>query len=317
MGQHNVKIFSYFGRKQQAQENTRPLECAHDGREQNIRADNSGSMLSARRNAARTTELKIDAIESDMSRQLDDNLNLNVNVNGATDTLDTVRLKAWVGTEFGAFKNSRQPLDVPTEILFDNRLPEAAFATSAAALPTPLIEEAAILFANDRQTLAEQLLQNAILETTTTDAIEHAYLLLFDLYQLGEQQQKFDSLANDYIIRCEASPPEWRGPTQQMPFAASASGQSEQFVMPQLVTGDAGQLLEAIHAFAAGRDTIVIDCAHLNRIDFSASRQLLAGLVPLARKGKILEFHAVNHPVAALLNVMGLHEIASIIARKG
>lgn len=308
-----MKIFSFFGRKQQAQENTRPLESAHDGREKNIRADNSGSMLSARRNAARTTELKIDAIESAMSRQLDDS----PSVHGTSDILETVRAKAWAGTECSTFKDSQQLLDVPTEILFDNRLPDAAFATAAAMLPTPLIEEAAILFANGQQARAEQLLQNAILEANPTDAIEHVYLLLFDLYQLGGQQQKFDSLANDYIIRCETSPPEWRGQTQQMLSAASASSQPEQFVMPQLVSGDARQLLEEIYAFAAEREIIMIDCSHLMRIDFSASRQLLAGLVPLAKNGKILELHAVNQPVAALLNVMGLHEIASIIARKG
>ncbi|MGV8891831.1 MAG: STAS domain-containing protein [Burkholderiaceae bacterium] len=313
-----MKIFSFFSRKQQAQENTRPQGSAHDGREKNIRVNSqvehigdnkSSSVLFARRNAARTTKLKIDAIESAMSRQLDDN----PSVNGTSDILKTVRAKAWAS----AVKNSRQLLDTPTEILFDNRPPDAAFATVSAALPTPLIEEAAILFANDQQALAEQLLQNAILEKTPADEIEHAYLLLFDLYQLGGQQEKFDSLVNDYIVRCETSPPEWRAPTQQMPSAASASSQSEQFVMPQLVTGDARQLLEAIQAFAAEREIIMIDCSHLNRIDFSASRQLLAGLVPLAKNGKILEFHAVNQPVAALLNVMGLHEIASIIARKG
>ncbi len=313
-----MKIFSFLGKKQLSKKNTLQRESVHDRREKSVLANNNngGSMLYDRRNAARTTELKIDAIESAMSRQLDDN----PSVNDTSDILDTVRIKAWASTELGAFKNSQQLLDVPTEILFDNRLPDAAFTTTAAMLPTPLIEEAAILFANDQQAQAEQLLQNAILKTTTTNEAEHAYLLLFDLYQLGGQQQKFDSLANDYIVRCETSPPEWRGPTPHMPSAASAAsadGQSEQFVMPQLVAGDVRQLLEAIHAFAAGRDTIMIDCSHLNRIDFSASRQLLTGLVSLAKNGKKLEFHAVNHPVGALFYVMGLHEIASIIARKG
>ncbi|MGV8897915.1 MAG: STAS domain-containing protein [Burkholderiaceae bacterium] len=317
-----MKIFSFFGRRQQAQDNTRPLASAYDGREKNILANSqvehidnnkSSSVLSARRNAARTTELKIDAIESAMSRQLDDN----PSINGTSDILKTVRAKAWASTEFSAVKSSQQLLDMPTEILFDNRLPDTDFATAAAALPTPLIEEAAILFANDQQALAEQLLQNAILKTTLADEVEDAYLLLFDLYQLSGQQEKFDSLVNDYIVRCETSPPEWRAATQQKPFAASASREPEQFVMPQLVTGDARQLLEAIQDFAAEREIIMLDCSHLNRIEFSASRQLLAGLLPLAKNGKILEFHAVNQPVAALLNVMGLHEIARIIARKG
>ncbi|NMM26589.1 MAG: STAS domain-containing protein [Glaciimonas sp.] len=461
----NVKFFSLFGKKPPPQVDTQ----AGDAR---VRADSTENMRANgqverggrthydRRKVARATELKIDAIESAMSLQLDDNPRTN-------GKAGIVSAKSRAGTESSGFKSTMQLLDAPTEILFDNGVPGAVF-TMAATLPTPLIEEAAILFANDQQALAEHLLQNAIMEATPTAEVEHAYLLLFDLYQLSSQQQKFDSLTTDYISRFESSPPAWCDRTQQVPSAAPASSQPyvifskaldadsatqieraqqlsaahqilrldfsriretapagcalllqllhslrrsghdlilsgapelveriqstlrvgrrdasaapwllllellrllgrkqafeessieycitfeisppdfeaprplspsahlpqagdggelapaasrpEHFLMPDIVTGDIRQLLEAITAFAAERETIVIDCSRLNRIDVSASGQLLTGLVPLTSSGKIIEFHEVNYPVAALLNVMGLQEIARIIPHNG
>lgn len=311
-----MKFFSLFGKKQQQAETLAENAHACDGSGENMRANSQaesvGNPQFERRKVARATELKIDAIESAMSLQLDGSSR----THGNSDSLGAVSAKERAGNELHAFGNTLQQLEAPTQILFDNRFAGAAFAL-APTLPTPLIEEAAILFANDQQALAELLLQNAMLDATPPAEAEHACLLLFDLYQFGGQRQKFDSLSADYIGRFENAPPAWRDPAQQVRSAAPALDQPDHFPMPELVTGDIRQLLEAISAFSAGRTTVAIDCSRLNRIDFDASRQLLAGLVPLARNGKILEFHAVNHPVAALLNVMGLNEIASIIARKG
>ncbi|MEO6354574.1 MAG: STAS domain-containing protein [Oxalobacteraceae bacterium] len=478
-----MKIFSLFNKKQQTQAST-PAESAHarDASGKNIRANsqaelsiNAQSAQSDRRSAARATELKIDAIESAMSLQLD-------GPPRANRTSSTTADRGRVNTKVSAsFRNTVQLIDASTEILFNDGRPDDAIAL-ADTLPSPIIEEAAILFANDQQTQAERLLENAILQATPADQDEHAYLLLFDLYQLGGRQQAFDSLSNDYIIRFETSPPAWRDSIQQAPqlqpalpetpasnppivvfpkvldadsaqqiahaqqqvsllgaahqvlqldlshirqtdpggcaamlqflyslhqtghvlvllgaptliehfqstlqtgqrdsgggaeswllllellrlsnreqefeessieycitfeisppaFEAprrpsttagegrtsgltsaaqtAATSLTERFAMPNLVIGDTKQLTEAIIAFAAERETVIIDCTQLNRIDFSASGQLLTGLVPLASDGKIIEFHQVNHPVAALLNVMGLKEIARIIPHKG
>ncbi|NMM37434.1 MAG: STAS domain-containing protein [Glaciimonas sp.] len=460
-----MKFFSLFGKKPPPADTQAGDAPIRAGSAENLRAhsqvERGGRIHYDRRKVARATELKIDAIESAMSLQLDDN----PRINGKAGILSA---KSRAGAESNGFKSTMQLLDTPTEILFDNGgLPGAPFAM-AATLPAPLIEEAAILFANDQQALAEHLLQTAILEATPTADVEHAYLLLFDLYQLSSQQQRFDSLSTDYISRFKSSPPTWCDRTRQVPSAAPDSNQPyvvfsraldadsatqieraqqlsavhqvlrldfsriretapagcalllqllhslrrsghdlilsgapelveriqstlqvgrrdasaapwllllellrllgrkqefeessieycitfeisppdfeapkppslpvhlprtgeigesapaasrpERFVMPDIVTGDIRQLLEAITVFAAERETIVIDCSHLNRIDFNASGQLLTGLVPLANSGKIIEFHEVNYPVAALLNVMGLQEIAHIISHNG
>lgn len=461
-----MNIFSFFSKKQQMQAEDAP---APDGGK-NLPADSPDQRSGAadRRSAARATELKIDAIESAMSLQLDGDLR----------APGTARARGRTDAEAGGFSNTVPLMDASTEILFDDGLPSDAIAP-AATLPTPIVEEAAILFANGQQALAEQLLEHAILQAAPCAHDEHAHLLLFDLYQLSGRQQAFDSLSTDYISRFETSPPAWRDSAQQVPSAAPASGppgvvfpavldggsarqiaraqtlsaahrilqldfspiretdpdgcalllqllyslhksghdlvlpgapelveqlrctrqagpggagaahwllllellrllnreqefedssieyciafeisppafeaprppsslaplaekggvlsryapssltsggqtaaagQPERFAMPELVAGDTRQLIEAIAAFAAERETVVIDCSRLNRIDFSASGQLLTGLVPLAGNGRMIEFHDVNHPVAALLNVMGLKEIARIIPHKG
>lgn len=470
-----MKIFSLFSKKQQTQADT-PVEDARDsgnGMRADSQGERSGNGHSDRRSAARATELKIDAIESAMSLQLDAELRPN-----PTPAPGTVRARGQADTEAGRFSNTVPRMDASTEILFDDGLPNDAIAL-ATTLPTPIVEEAAILFANGQQALAEQLLENAILHAAPSAHDQHAHLLLFDLYQLSGQQQAFDNLSTGYISRFETSPPAWRDSAQLVPSAAPASsqpsvvfaavldgdsaqqiahaqllsaahrvlqldlsrirktdpdgcalllqlllrlhksghdlvlpgapelveylqstlqagrsdasaapwllllellrllnreqefeessieyciafeisppafeapkppstlvplagqggvlsryapfalvssgqtaaaGQPERFAMPDLVAGDTRQLIDAIVAFAAERETVVIDCSQLNRIDFTASGQLLTGLVPLAGNGKMIEFHDVNHPVAALLNVMGLKEIARIIPHKG
>lgn len=431
-----MKIFSFFGKKPRTQDNSQPETVRASN--QTERSDNS-SARSNQRNIARATELKIDAIELAMSLHLDRD-------HCGKDQPDR------------AFQNTVPLTEVPTEILFDDAPHGSGMLT--ATLPTPVIEEAAILFANNQQALAEQLLQNAILEAAPAPHAEHAYLLLFDLYHISCQRQAFDKLATDYINRFETSPPTWRDAVPQTapiapaaahpgvafpaaldgncttqveraqqlsaasqvlrldfsrihtidatgcalllqlllslhksshdlilpgapalighlksilrtePPAASAApwllllellrllnreqefeessieyciafeisppafeapkvqvaltgvqnspaSPNDRFMMPTNVAGDMLQLIESIAEFAAGRDTVVIDCSLLNRIEFSASGQLLTGLVPLAGNGKAIEFHEVNYLVAALLNVMGLKEIARIIPHKG
>lgn len=446
-----MKIFPLFGKKQAQADTPAEDARARDGDEKDRRAHGpvgpSCNPQFDRRSVARATELKIDAIESAMSLHLD----------GTAGTSGPVSTKGRSGTQAGIFQNTVPLMDVPTEILFDDGPPDGAVA---AALPPPAIEEAAILYANDQQVLAEQLLQDAITEATPATHAKHAYLLLFDLYQLSGQQQAFDSLSTGYISRFETSPPAWRDSTRQVTPAAPAANlpsvifpavlgsnsapqveraqqlsaannllrldfsriretdpagcalllqllhslrssghdlilpgapqlierikatlqagrrdasaapwllllellrllnreqefeessieycitfeisppafeapraraiaaavpnpaasQPESFLMPNLVAGDIRQLLKAIIAFAVGRETVAIDCSQLNRIDFSSSGQLLTGLVPLADSGKIIEFHGVNYPVAALLDVMGVKEIARIIPYKG
>lgn len=311
-----MKIFSFFDKKQAGRDSTE-LEDTRARREKNMHANSQGARnsttLSDQRNAARATELKIDEIESAMTLHLD----LDPRLTGATSAtaVTTTRKNGGAGS---AFQHTKQRKEVSTEILFDDAS-RGSTIMRGEILPTPVIEEAAILFANNQAALAERLLQKAILEAPSEVHVEHAYLLLFDLYRIGGQQQAFDSLAANYIALFETSPPAWRNssqPTLAPLQQISAVIHTHHFVMPDIVAGNTQPLIEAIIAFAAERSIVVIDCSQLNHIDFSACGKLLTGLVALAANDKIIEFHQVSHLVAALLNVMGLKEIARIIPRK-
>jgi ABC-type transporter Mla MlaB component len=87
-------------------------------------------------------------------------------------------------------------------------------------------------------------------------------------------------------------------------------------MMPVLIEGRLEELLAQIQTHASSYNPTFIDCSRLIRVDFNAAGQLINGLLPLIGQGKKIEFHEVNHLVAALFKVMGLQDVVSIYPRK-
>ena len=79
----------------------------------------------------------------------------------------------------------------------------------AAAQDVPLLEEAAILFANGQSTLVEHILRDAIDADDLGNATLTAWAMLFDLYQITGDQLQFENLSIAYASRFETSPPAW------------------------------------------------------------------------------------------------------------
>jgi len=92
-----VNIFSFFSKKQQMQADMRAEDApAPDGgKSMGANSPDQRSGAADRRSAARATELKIDAIESAMSLQLDADLR----------APGTVRARGRTGAEAGGFSN--------------------------------------------------------------------------------------------------------------------------------------------------------------------------------------------------------------------
>jgi ABC-type transporter Mla MlaB component len=82
------------------------------------------------------------------------------------------------------------------------------------------------------------------------------------------------------------------------------------------VEGRIDNLILAIAAYSDEHCPAIIDCSQLTRVDFTAAGRLLTGLAPFCGKGRILEFHNVNHLVSELFKVIGLQDIACIVPRK-
>ena len=88
-------------------------------------------------------------------------------------------------------------------------------------------------------------------------------------------------------------------------------------MMPTAIEGKIAPLINQITAKAENLNPLILDCSKLERVEFSASAELLNGLAPIAAKrGMTIEFRDVNYLVMMLFNAMGLKNIASITLRK-
>ncbi|WGG50226.1 STAS domain-containing protein [Rugamonas sp. DEMB1] len=140
------------------------------------------------------------------------------------------------------------------------------------------------------------------------------WLLLLELLQLLGREKDFEECAMDYCVTFEVSPPSYAAAPKVATAAPQPSAAAaERFVLPALVGGaDAAALLAAVRGYAEDRGGLVFDCSRLARIEFGAAHQLVAALQALAAAGKKLELRDLNHPVAALLRLLGCADIAKI-----
>ncbi|TWI63105.1 STAS domain-containing protein [Pseudoduganella lurida] len=143
--------------------------------------------LDRQRDLARATVLKIDAIEAAMAADI---------FNEPEPAFRRPPRQARVPAD------DELPDTAVTELLDDDETP----AEAAAAERAPLVEEAAILYANGQSEAAGELLAAGMADA---GADRTAWWMLFDLYQAGNQQGAFDSLSIDYASTFETSPPPW------------------------------------------------------------------------------------------------------------
>jgi ABC-type transporter Mla MlaB component len=81
------------------------------------------------------------------------------------------------------------------------------------------------------------------------------------------------------------------------------------------ILGDATEALDMLENKLLGADVMVISCARLIRIDFSAAGTLLNWATARQAEGRQVQFVEVHRLVAAFFNVIGISEHARVIAR--
>jgi len=162
---------------------------------------------------------------------------------------------------------------------------------------------------------------------------------------LGEMEA-FDSVALNFCVTYEVSPPAWEapknsvraladesqvaadsgpapcGPSGGLPAFAGADGAA-----PRVLTGGVfaatltGELIGSADAvvrdLAAQADARVfeLDCRHLVRVDFSAAGDLLNWAVDQQARGHPVTFLQVNRLVATLFDVIGISDAARVTPR--
>ncbi|HEX7988209.1 MAG TPA: hypothetical protein VF616_32180, partial [Duganella sp.] len=154
------------------------------------------------REIARATAMKIDAIESAMAFDI---------FNQPEPAWGSQRQRPPRHDDDGG-PDTEALAGLPTTVLLgDDELPQAAVAAQTA----PAVEEIAILYANGQDAAAEQLLTDSI--AAGADQDRTVWWMLFDLYQIGGQRERFDNLSIDYVSTFETSPPAGNAPAADAP----------------------------------------------------------------------------------------------------
>lgn len=182
--------------------------------------------------------------------------------------------------------------------------------------------------------LAEKLL--SAIEVGRRDPSNAVWMLLLEIYRILGRQAAFEETSIDYCVTYEVSPPSWEPPPPKFrlgdaPAAGLAPegvegatpGEGEVAEVPGDTVALSGDLLgkaesdlQRLANFTAEHRRIVVDCAQLRRVDFTAAGVLLNWAVSAQSGGKSIEFRSVSNLVAALLVVMGLNEVAQIERQK-
>jgi ABC-type transporter Mla MlaB component len=176
--------------------------------------------------------------------------------------------------------------------------------------------------------------------------------LRMEVLRVMHRPDEFELVALDYCVTYEVSPPSWESARcEYKPLQAdgsyvaghtiigeafrdslssglsmgygdtAAAGPNSQMSnistveLAGQILGDATEALDMLEAKTLGADVIVISCARLIRIDFSAAGTLLNWVTARQAEGRQVQYVDVHRLVAAFFNVIGISEHARVIAR--
>jgi ABC-type transporter Mla MlaB component len=170
----------------------------------------SHSVISEKRHIARATERKIDAIEFEMSRDMGRSKTSKKTLENPAEPLKRTEPNQF-HTDFIAsdFQSTVAMSMQTTDLMLGGNtiVPNLQLSQSESV---PLLEEAAILYASGQKNVAEHMLKSAIDQDHLGNAMQVAWFMLFDLYQIDHNQTSFDGLCIEYAKKFEASPPVWK-----------------------------------------------------------------------------------------------------------
>jgi len=174
--------------------------------------------------------------------------------------------------------------------------------------------------------------------------------LRLDALRIMRLQDEFELTALDYCVTYEVSPPPWEDarceyvheqsgstlPGEPLTGALGAGTPSPAFALSQSATvpmglntlsaatvvelngeilGDAAEALDKLQAGLQGAQRLVISCARLIRVDFSAAGSILNWVAQRESDGYSVQFRDVPRLVAAFFNVIGINEHARVVLR--
>lgn len=143
----------------------------------------------------------------------------------------------------------------------------------------PLVEEAAILYANGGAEQAVQVIEAAVERDALGVEAEQVWGLLFELYQMLDRREDFDRRALDYVVRFEKSPPAW----VDSAAAAAAAAAVPVCNLSGALSAASAKQFEQMHRILAKNKLMRLDVAKVNAADADGCAQMNE-LLAAARK---------------------------------
>ncbi|MFI4927695.1 MAG: hypothetical protein ACHP7E_08420, partial [Burkholderiales bacterium] len=196
----------------------------------------------------------------------------------------------------------------------------------------------------------EKVLRDA---TPSSDRSVNAawWRLRMEVLRVMHRPDEFELVALDYCVTYEVSPPSWDSARcdykslqpdgslasrntiigeafrdsvmssampygdSQMPGSSSQMSSVATVELSGQILGDGKEALDLLDAKLGDADIMIISCARLMRIDFTAAGTLLNWVTAREVDGRQVQFSDVHRLVAAFFNVIGISEHARITIR--
>lgn len=175
--------------------------------------------------------------------------------------------------------------------------------------------------------------------------------LRLDALRIMGMQDDFELVALEYCVTFEVSPPAWQdvrcsyvqdptGAPDTDGQAAGTQDTEEEDTAPEPldsqgltipmgfdsapaavveltgeIHGEATEALARLEQVRQGGDRLVVSCANLIRVDFSAAGSILNWVAARQSEGCQVQFRTVHRMVAAFFHVIGIHEHARVVVR--
>ena len=149
----------------------------------------------------------------------------------------------------------------------------------------PVVEEAAILFANGQDEATLAALETAASAGGLEAAADQVWSMLFDLYQILGMRDLFDKRALDYSMKYEKSPPTWVEPAQQTLGPALTTGGTAFVAFTGLLGETADKTVRQLEKIISGNPVARVEFGKLQGVD-SLGAELLLKAMRTARKRK-------------------------------
>ena len=149
----------------------------------------------------------------------------------------------------------------------------------------PTAQEAAILFSANHPAAAAALL-NAEIQDPVGRNNKQAWLMLFDLHQVGRDRTEFDALSMLFTVKFEQSPPVWTDETESSDPRRNTQSRERKdfFALKPTPSGDLLGEIDKFLAFAESQGTVRLDVAKVAALGGEESLRLAAALGQLRKK---------------------------------